>query len=548
MSGGGAPSTRERPTWHYDAAAALVCLVVYLVARNTVRGLEWPCESDLYRDMGAAQTLLDGRLGDDPAYLGERWWYPPLVPSLVGALSFVTGAPTHAAFAKFGAALNLLAPLGLYALVSRLLGRGPALASLIAFLFFGQADLMSWLNATYSPWLWPCNLAQGFFYFALFALLAAVESEKLWIAAVAGLLLGLTFLAHAAPGLLLGVILLVLVGRELIALRGARPRLRLLARAGVVCAVALVVAAPFALDILLRYGGKVKNSVPLSWLAGELAVSQAGALARRLISVRGLVAVVGLVGLFWPRLVARRTRWALASWFVCAALGLAYGYAAQQTKLRPIFPSWHFYFYLQAFESVAFGVGALSLARLVERLTTPLFERYAPRARLVADRVLDVAVAGLLVLTLVKWKAYTERPDLSANRSAALAFAKAPENELYYWVLRHAEPTDVVLTDPGAAALVAAAGRKVLWLTAIFSNPYVKVGPRARDGEAMLTALAKGREDEFRKLARRYQVRFVALRADQRELYAKVVPSILKRKVRTRHARGYDVYAIANPK
>jgi hypothetical protein len=538
----------------YDALAALLCLVAALTALTAVQGLAWPCESDLYRDMGAAQSLLDGRLGEDPAFLGERWWYPPLVPMLVGTASALSGVELHRAYTTFGLVLNLLAPAGFYVLMARLLGRGAGLASLTAFLFFAQHDLMSWLHATYSPWLWACNLAQGFFYFALYALVAAFDGAKPWLAVVAGVLAGLTFLAHAAPGLLLGAALLALFVRELVALRRDRVALlRTLRTAALVAALALLVASPFLLDIFVHYGGKVRNPAPLTWLAGELSLAAAGSLAERLLSVRGVLALAGLLGLFWPGVVARRARWALAAWFVFASLGLAYGYASQRTKLPPLMPSWHFYFYLQAFESAAFGVGALFVSGLVARAGAYLARRGAlsklPARLKLPDtaRVLDLAVVVLLVLVVVRWDRYAERPDLKVNRDAALGNAKAPEAELYAWALRHAKPSDVFLAETSPSHWLSAAGRKVVWLSDIFSNPYVKLRPRASDAPNMLAYLRDGRYAEFSKLAARHQVRFVVLHSDLRSQLSAAQPKVLKRRHKAKRKPGFDVYAVVEP-
>src|SRR5512145_1956890 len=133
-------------------------------AWSQTRDLEWPCENDLFRDLGAAQSIVDGQGGADPAYLGERWWYNPLVPSLVGVIGRALGIPLHQAYATLGAHLNLIAPLGLYAMVAISLTRPAALAALIGFLFLGPHEHVSWLHATYSPWLWTCNFSQGLLY------------------------------------------------------------------------------------------------------------------------------------------------------------------------------------------------------------------------------------------------------------------------------------------------------------------------------------------------------------------------------------------------
>lgn len=542
MSAGSARPSQG--AWLYDLAAGLLCLIAFVTAWNATHDLTWPCESDLYRDMGAAQSLLDGRLGEDPAYLGERWWYPPLVPALIGTASAVTGTPLHEAYTRFGTLFNLLAPVGLYTLAARLFGRGAALASLAAFLFFGQLDLMSWLNATYSPWLWPCNLAQGFFYLTLALLLAVFERDNPWLAAGVGLLWGATFLAHAAPGFLLGGIFGVLVLGEGIAQRADRVALRRLSRTALlVLGVAFLVTSPYVFDLLVHYRGKLRNPAPLTWLAGELTIETAVPLAKRLLSLRGIVALGGVLSLFLP-LLARRARVALGAWLVFSGLGLAYGYVAQRVRLPPLLPSWHFYFYLQAFESVAFGAGLLGVVTLLERAARRLFTGDTPKRRLDATRWVDVATALVLVAALMRGENYAKRADLSANRDASLTYAKLPEVELYEWALDHLKPSDVVLADPSPSFFVAAAGRKVVWLTDIFSNPYVKLRPRADAGTKMFSALLEGRYVEFSELATQFHVGFVAVHSHHRSKLNGAQPKVLKRRLRSRKNPGFDIYEI----
>ena len=151
------------PPWLLDLVALCACFAAWWAAWQQARDLEWPCEGDLYRDMSAAQSILDGQGGADPAYLDERWWYNPLVPAVVGLLSRAFDMPLPRAYATLGTHLNLVAPLGLYAMMSVLSTRRTALISLLGFLFLGPHKHISWLHATYSPWLWTCNFAQGLF-------------------------------------------------------------------------------------------------------------------------------------------------------------------------------------------------------------------------------------------------------------------------------------------------------------------------------------------------------------------------------------------------
>ena len=104
--------TLERAT--YWVTAALLIGTALALSWPATRGLSWPIEIDLYRDMGAAQALLDGDWSGDPAYLGERRWYPPLVPMLCAAASALFDLPLRAVFSHAGLWLNLLGPVAFF--------------------------------------------------------------------------------------------------------------------------------------------------------------------------------------------------------------------------------------------------------------------------------------------------------------------------------------------------------------------------------------------------------------------------------------------------
>ena len=96
------------------AVAVTMTLAAFALAVRATVGLEWPCEIDFFRDLGAAQTWLDGRAGTDPAYLGEVNWYNPLQPAIFAGLATVTGLPLPRLYAQAGPYLNLLGPFAFY--------------------------------------------------------------------------------------------------------------------------------------------------------------------------------------------------------------------------------------------------------------------------------------------------------------------------------------------------------------------------------------------------------------------------------------------------
>lgn len=65
------PAVTRLARW---APALLVLGLIALVARHgiaAVMQVEWIFDHDFYRDIGYAQSLLEGGFGEDPTFLGE---------------------------------------------------------------------------------------------------------------------------------------------------------------------------------------------------------------------------------------------------------------------------------------------------------------------------------------------------------------------------------------------------------------------------------------------------------------------------------------------
>jgi hypothetical protein len=524
-----------------DLVALVAIASAWISAWLQVRGLTWPCENDLFRDLGAAQNLIDGGFMADPGFLGESWWYNPLVPAILALISQAFGVPLHVAYASAGPHLNLAAPVAFYAMVAILSSRRAAVASLVAFLFLGHWDLPSWLTATYSPWLWACNLAQAFFYAAIGCTVLAFRSRRLWMGAGAGALAGLTFLSHTAPALLLGGVVLAAAFEAAWSVRTDVRALRSVAvLALAISAAAVLVSSPFWWSIA-SYGATIRNATPLEWVASELEVGQWPALLRRELTLRGAFAIVGFVALIalgWPKRPFARS--VLLGWLASALLGLGYGYARQLTKLPPLLPSWHFYFYLQAFGAVLFGLGAVFAAGGLATLLGKLSALRAVAATALERWTFVGALVALNASVLVTFGDYRKRTDIAPNRAEAKRFASQPTTVLYRWILNETRPNDVFLADTGVSFYaVQAAGRKVVALQDLFANPYVDAKKRERDAASMFRNLREGRAKRFLQKARRYRVKFVILEHDF--AVAAENAAVLKQVKAFSHHRIYEI-------
>jgi hypothetical protein len=142
-----------------------------------------------------------------------------------------------------------------------------------------------------------------------------------------------------------------------------------------------------------------------------------------------------------------------------------------------------------------------------------------------------------------RWQDYANRPDLVANRESSLAHARLPEIELHRWLRKATKSSDVILAEPGASFFVSAAGRKVVALQELFSNPYVNLEPRLRDSTEMFQRLHAGRKAQFLALAEKYRVRYLAVRAPGADKLRAF--RWLRRVFRSKDRQlGYDVFRV----
>jgi hypothetical protein len=240
---------RSKPDAACDLAAVALIAAAVMIAIRTTSGLQWPYDPDHFRDIAFAQTALDGHPFSDAYFRGEWIWYNPLMPWLIALGSAISHtAPTLFSVAA-GPFFNLLGPIAFYALGVRLAGRPAALAALALSLFF-VCQVDCWTCATYSPWLFASTFTQGLFYAAVIGLAAAADRQTTQSGVVAGLLMGVTFLSHTAPAVILVAMSLGVLKR------------RTLVAAGVTAAI---VASPFLFVIAGRYHLHIVNTAPLAW-------------------------------------------------------------------------------------------------------------------------------------------------------------------------------------------------------------------------------------------------------------------------------------------
>jgi hypothetical protein len=488
-----------------DLAFFILIAIALINGIKATAGIAWPYDLDQFRDIGMAQAILDHRYGTDHLYLGETIWYNPLMSSIAAAISSVSGIAPPVVVTQAGAYLNLFAPICFYVLVTYFFDRLVALAASAAFLFTPIGDGPSWAAATYSPWVFSQNIAQGFFYLTLVAYGKAIEFKQWRWHLTVGILLGITFLGHTAPAVILGMIILVGFGMNSVTRSELQVRSALFTEMLpllLIVAVAFIVSLPFTFSILFHYHLRILNPVPGNWIYAPLAIDKLSDFLRGYLSWFSAIAALGLVVLIGTR-SGRSTKIALLTWLVICCTALAMNEAQQIPSPKPhlmFVPAHHFLFYLRAIENILFGVGLVWGCRFLARWLAALSRTRSDQP----DRFRRRAEAGFVVLAVVVflvlvYPKYRARFDSTNARSQAVSFAERKAYlDAYRWILSNTKPVDVFLSLNGDLdlSIVGPADRKVVVTSQPeFSNPYVDWASRSNTASQIVDELTSAPAD-----------------------------------------------------
>jgi hypothetical protein len=499
------------------ACAALLGVGFYY-GYHSARANGWPSHHDAWRDIGMAQTMLDGRYPEDNCLLGETLWFNPLVAFLVAGASHVTGLPPDTIDVQGGVYVNLLIPVAFVLLVAAFFGRRAALAALLFFLAgtCREQYSCSWTaTVTYLPTLWAPALAQGFLYATLLAWGCSGKRHPWSWTVVAGLLWGLTFLTHTAPALLLGGIMLFTTILRVAQDRDKEHTRRVVLQFLLAAGIAFALSLPYTLPILARYRFHIVNANPLYSLIPKLELSHLPELLRENRTVSGGIALIGLLTLF-RRKNRGEESWIIASWFGLTLCALAYLYLSQAVMLKwgirlpQVVPAHHFLISLAGVKAVLFGVGLVALAEMPVAIVTgkasrwerPVLSRFRTRANAWASFA-AVFLAGALL-----YPGYSGQSQFKKEYDGGWhTFDFNDRKNACYWIREHCQPSDVFLSDIQLAErIVAPAGRKVVATLDVFSSPYADYATRFDDYQELFRALAARDDQRFSALAKRRHV------------------------------------------
>jgi hypothetical protein len=504
-------------------AGAFCLWLAFVPARRAVSGVTMPYDMDHFREIAYAQTIADGRLYDDPFYRGTTIWYNPLFAATIALVSRITALDVPAALVQAGPFLSTAAQASFFVAAVRLIGPWPALIALVTLLFAPPYEF-SWAAPAVTPWLFPATFAALFFYLGLLVCRAAIgRHTPIWWIGV-GAMLGVVFLGHTAPALILGLVAVASVftadsSQQLL----SRRRFAALA---LVLGTALVVSAPFVYSIVVLYRLRIVDTQAFNWVASHLAVDRAGTLLQEaFVSPLGALRMIGAVVLI-RRARNDRSAFVVVAWTAAAAALFGYGWLLQLVDFRglpPLIPQHEFYFHLKAAGYMLAGAGGWVILTTVAAAVLRLaYARSGPAVRMLPSEVRSryrEAVAGALALLMVfvtiraTSAGFQGKRDFQEDRrEAQLATAHFAETRLLERLRTETPPDAVVLaTAEDSFYRVAPAGRAIVAVPSMQSNPYIPQGPRDADQKAMLTAVLSGDSATLHALADTYGVTHIVL-------------------------------------
>jgi hypothetical protein len=157
--------------------------------------------------------------------------------------------------------INLLVPATFFLVARRLLGsNASAAAALSVFVLFDGAVGRPWVTGGYTPWPSIPSISLSFFFLSLWLILARQGSRRWLDAAFVGAAIGITFLAHPVPA----IILTFVVTAVAFGLRGLR--VEAISWLAVVAVVQLAVMSLYLAPIALHYPGGIVHSDPAVFL------------------------------------------------------------------------------------------------------------------------------------------------------------------------------------------------------------------------------------------------------------------------------------------
>ena len=481
---------------------------------KTTHDLNYAYEPDFDRDVSYAITLTNGHFGTDPTYKNEYLWYNPLLSSIEAAIGKFTSTPLNIVATRAGAYLNIFAPITFFLMMLIIFGAEIALASLLSYLFFSMGNILSWGAATYSPWLYPVCFSQFLFYLNIASCYKAFSTQKNKWFILLGIGIGVNFLGHTAPALIMILMLLLLQLQNIFHSIKEKNylQIRVYVFQGIITFIPFVIIAmPFLYFIIGKYHMHMINRSPFEYTEGMFYLSHYKDMIKANVSVSFLIAVVGFLWFYlkFHQSVVRRI---FLGWLIVCVFMYFYSTLVAfldyryKIKLMGTVPSFHYFYYLKALQSVFFGMGIWFLfCRTIEYIKMRGLINLKNQAEIVFTLL-------LLTCSFVYYPFYKNRNDFTVLREKALE--KESNKDLirmHDYILKNI-PAEKVILCGGEVPVqysVMSTARKMVSIISEFSNPYVDFEKREKDKNDMFQFLISGKPAGVSNLFKRYDVSFV---------------------------------------
>jgi hypothetical protein len=502
---------------YYTIAVLCMLGMAFLQGQQVTHDLSWANDPDFDRDASFVQGALDGHFGKDPSYAGQWLWYNPLLFLIETFLVRITGMSPHLIVTRAGPYLNLLGPVAFVLMVGYLFDRRIALASLLSFLFLSSGQLLGWAGATYSPWLYPVCFAQFLFYLNIILCYKAFTSGRLGWFLLLGVCAGLSFEGHAAPTVLIILIIGSLQINNLY-LAAKNKDAAGLSRSAWQCLI-LVIGFLLTASLLLyyifgKYHLKLINRATFEYTEGVFIVKNFRELIKQNLTLPFCIAVIGAIWFYrkcrQPLLRKMMTGWLAWTLIMYTYATLVSGLdRTRQIRLPGTVPSFHYFFYFKALQSIFFGYGIFQLWRSFffwAQNRWKFLQRFH-RARHWAW------IAALLICAFLYYPFYQKREDFADLRDKAL-MKESDHNkiELYHYILHNVGSDQVILCEKEPSLFpVMTTGRKMVSTAFTFSNPYLDFNKRESDRNEMLSWFKTGTPGWAEKTLKDYGVKYVLL-------------------------------------
>jgi hypothetical protein len=393
-----------------------------------------------------------------------------------------------------------------------------ALAGLLSYLFLASGNIPGWGAATYSPWLYPVCFAQFLFYLSVILCYKAFSKQSYFWFFLAGAASGICFLAHAAPAILIILMMISIQGGNMIRAVKEKnyPALKKYTWQVVATFIPFIlVSFPYLFFIVGKYHLHFVNRMISQFVVGIFMRQNFMEMIEANISGSFIIAVIGFIWFYkkfhQPLIRKIILNWLFISVFMYIYSSVVPGIERKLNVYLPVtVPSFHYFFYLKALQSVFFGFGFVFLIETLLRLANILGKFKPATEGNNTNRFLIIAV---LVCAIIYFPFYKTREDFVYPRQQALIKGNEKDKiEVYNYIVQNLSPDEVILCDLQSALFpVMPTARKLVAIHPTFSNPYHDFSDRNAARDNMLLFLKTGEPQAAKKLFIDYQVDFVLL-------------------------------------